>query len=229
MSRNKSLFLVGIFFLVVIICGDIFWRMFAHGDTDAFDKIKKETVAGLAKQDAMAVASPVAKPQSETLGATTNTDADSEAEMGEAQQSPTPLAEEETATWKTYVDEKNKFEFKYPNSAEVVFNGELIRVSQNKKTWKFRRYANKEKVDLQSWYNEVFSEKERKNCTLTTATLIVGSYDTKYANPGSGEMACGKSGSFSISTNKENVIRVEIGEETVENVNKILKTFKFNE
>ncbi len=227
MSRNKSLFLVGIFFLVVIICGNIFWNMLTYNDTESFDKIKKEAIVGLAKQTGT---SSTANSQSETLGAATKTESGSETDTSnDIKQSPTPLAEEETANWKTYIDEKNKFEFKYPDDASVVFNGELIRVSQNNKTWKFRRYANKEKVDLQSWYDEVFSEKERKNCTLTIATLVVGSYETKYANPGSGETACGKSGSFSISANKENVIRVEVGAETVENVNKILKTFKFKD
>lgn len=227
MSRNKSLFLVGIFFLVVMICGNIFWNMLTYNDTESFDKIKKEAIVGLAKQEALAVPSSATKAQSETLGAGTENEA-SDAQDPSQEKATSPV-EEETANWKTYIDEKNKFEFKYPDDASVVFNGELIRVSQNNKTWKFRRYANKEKVDLQSWYDEVFSEKERKNCTLTTATLIVGSYETKYANPGSGETACGKSGSFSISANKENVIRVEVGAETVENVNKILKTFKFKD
>jgi hypothetical protein len=219
MSRNKSLFLMGIFFLVVIICGNIFWRMFTRGNDEAFEKIKKETVSGLAKQDTVAVASPSVNAPTETL----NTKQD----LSQAETSPP--AEEETAGWKTYVDEKNKFEFKYPDGAEVMFNGELIRVSQNNKKWKFRRYANKEKVDLQAWYEKVFSENERKNCTLTTATLTVGSYDTKYVNPNSGETLCEKAGSFSISTNKESVIRVETGDEDIENVNKILKTFKFKE
>ena len=80
---------------------------------------------------------------------------------------------------------------------------------------------------MQAWYNNEFSEKDRKNCTFSEATLKIAEYETKYINPGSGETECTKPGYFSISGDKKNIVRVEIGNETVENVGKILKTFKF--
>jgi len=247
MSRNKSLFLVGVFFLIVIIFGNIFWRMFSRGNNEEFDRIKKEAEINLAKkQTASSVAPASATPA--VSGASAGKA--SEGGMGApnemqrvAPENPGPASEEakkstdttsektqdDTADWKTYADEKNRFEFKYSDSTTVVPNGDLIRVSQSDKTWKFRVYSNKDKTDLQAWYNAEFSEKERTNCTLTDSTLKVGSYETKYVNPNSGATACGKAGYFSLGTDKKNVIRVELGEETVENVNKILATFKFKD
>ncbi|MFZ2188628.1 MAG: hypothetical protein WAV73_03660 [Candidatus Moraniibacteriota bacterium] len=245
MSRNSSILLVGAFCLVALIFGNVFWQMFAHGNNEAFEKIKKETDANLAKKQIAAATSPASGAPS-ALGASTNTvpennssesgaaqslpqkDADPQAaESEETPDSTTEKPKDDTEDWKTYTDEKNKFEFKYPSDAQIVHGGDLVRVSQNDKTWKLRAYSDKDKLDLQSWYNKEFSEKERKNCTLTESTLKVGSYETKYVNPNSGQTECEKPGYYSISSTKERVVRVELGDETMDNVNKILKTFIF--
>jgi len=236
MNHNKSIFLVGIFFVVVIIFSAVFWQMFNRDNDEAFNKIKKEAEVGSSKEQAVLPAGKNSAVAGTSAGATTK----AEANAPESAQNSTPedmqkpldseaeKTKNETADWNTYANEKNKFEFKYPTDASVVANEGLIRISQNKKTWKLREFSNKDKLDLQAWYSDEFSEKERKNCTLSeSATLKVGSYETKYVNPNSGNTECTKAGYFSISSDKKNVIRLEIGDETVENVNKILVTFKF--
>ncbi len=245
MSRNSSILLVGVFCLVALIFGNVFWQMFSHGNDEAFEKINQETDASLAKKQ-IAVATSPASGAPAALGASTNAVPENNPSESEVAQSLPPkntdpqVKEPEktpdstiekpkdgTEDWKTYIDEKNKFEFKYPSDAQVVYGGGLVRVSQNNKTWKFRAYSDEDKLDLQSWYNKEFSEKERKNCTLTESTLKVGSYETKYVNPNSSQTECEKAGYYSISSTKERVIRVELGDETMDNVNKILKTFIF--
>ncbi len=237
MSRNKSLAVVGMFLLVAMVFTNIFWRMFMHGSDDSFDKIKQDAAVNLAKKETTFASSPASATPS-TSGDTAKV-AGSEASPSADAQNPPPTdtqktsdsAEkptDETADWKTYRDDKNKFEFKYPTDGQVVPAVDLLRVSQNGKTWKLRAYDNKNKLDLQAWYGSEFSEKERKNCTLSDSTLKVGSYDAKYVNPNSGETACDKSGYFSISSGKEKIVRIEAGDETVDNINKILKTFKFD-
>ncbi|MCX6761352.1 MAG: hypothetical protein NTY33_00685 [Candidatus Moranbacteria bacterium] len=208
--------------------------MFSQGSDEDFEKIKQAAEANLTQKQTTATAATAATAPSvpDTLGATTKAAPENAVTAPEdTQKTATSEADktpDETADWKTYADEKNQFEFKYPTDAQVVCGGDLYRVSQNFKTWKFRIFSNKAKADLQTWYNAEFSEKERKNCTLTdSVTLKVGSYETKYANPNSGLTACDKAGYFSTGDSKELVIRAEIGEETIENVTKILKTFKF--
>lgn len=231
--------------MVALIFGNVFWQMFNQGNDEAFEKIKKETDANLAKKQIAAATSPASGAPA-ALGASTNTVPENNPSESEAAQSLPPKntdpqvkelektpdstiekPKDGTEDWKTYTDEKNKFEFKYPSDAQVVHGGDLVRVSQNNKTWKFRVYSDEDKLDLQSWYSKEFSEKERKNCTLTESTLKVGSYETKYVNPNSGQTECEKAGYYSISSTKERVIRVELGDETMDNVNKILKTFIF--
>jgi hypothetical protein len=236
MTRNKSIFLVGIFFLIVIIFGAVFWQMFNQNNNEAFDKIKKETKASLTKTQIDPSAQQNATAANTSAGATpetgaetpTDTQASAPEEAMKTPESKTEESKDETTDWQTYAEGNNKFEFKYPTDASVTPSGSLIRVSQKEKTWKMRLFSNKDKSDLSTWYTEEFSEKERKNCTLSdSGTLKVGSYETKYVNPNSGDLECTKAGYFSISSDKKSVIRLEIGDETVENVNKILATFKF--
>jgi hypothetical protein len=234
MGHDKSVILAVIFFVVVLISGNIFWQMFSGGEDKDFELTKKEALDNLGKKQlASSVANNATAPANAEASAKTvpkaevNSAENTQAEALKATESETEKLKDETADWKIYSDSKNKFELKYPETVSVVPSGDLIRVSQNNKTWKFRFFSNKGKADLQVWYDKAFSEKERKNCVFSESILKVGSYETKYVNPNSGETECGKAGYFAISSDKESLVRAEIGEETVENVNKILATFKF--
>lgn len=134
---------------------------------------------------------------------------------------------DETELWNTYKDKKGSFEFKHPPEASVTDNGSFITVSQGDKSWKIRIYDNKDQEELEAWFNGYFDEKERKNCVLGDSTVKIGSYETKYADPDSGETTCEQDGYYSTNTEKTKVVKVKIGKETVGNVNKILATFKF--
>lgn len=229
MTRNRSIFLVGIFFLIVIFFGIVFWRMFSRSDDDNFEKIKKEAKNNLAK-NSMTSTGVSAQTASRDSGDSKKEVLSNSTPVADVAQEPQEKkTEDEKASWEVFLDEKSRFEFRYPAEVKVVPSGDLFRILQEGKTWKFRIYANKNRSDLGSWYAEEFSEKERKNCTLTDSTLKVSSYEMKYANPNSGETKCAKAGHFSISTDKKMVMRIELGEETIENANEILATFKFKE
>jgi len=243
MIRNKEFFLVGTFFLIVIIFGAIFWHIFGSGDDEAFDKVRKNAGISQAQKTATTAPTTAATSPSSTTSRMSNASAMPANTQTPAPAEPDPVAKEpdapldptsrktpdDTESWEVYKDKKNIFEFKHPTDAQVTYNGDIVRVTQNGKTWKMKNYANAEKTDLQGWYNAEYSEKERTNCTMSDSTLKVASYDIKYVNPKSGELECGKAGYFAISTDKKNVLRVELGDETAENANKILATFIFTE
>lgn len=241
MTRNKSIFLVIVFFVIALIFGNFFWWLFSSGRDDEFEKIKKETELNLAKKSATTAtpdATAPATPSAQEVAQGAPADAQNQApenpqppsEATEKLIDPTSRkTEEDSEDWQVYADEKGKFEFKYPTDAEVSFNGDLIRVTQKEKTWKLKLYSNNDKLDLQAWYDAEFSAKERLNCTLSDSTLKVASYEIKYVNPNSDLTVCEKAGYYAISTDKKSVIRIQLGEETVENANKILATFKFKD
>jgi hypothetical protein len=243
MTRNKEIFLVGTFFLVVIIFGAFFWHVFGGGDDEAFEQIRKNAQISQAQKTATATAAKPATPTAPAAPLASNemampTDTqksepenpDFPAQKDDELIDPTSRkTDDHTADWKVFKAEKNIFEFKYPADAQVSYNDDIVRVTQGGNTWKMKNYANAEKVDLQTWYNAEYSEKERTNCTLGYSTLKVASYEIKYVYSESGALKCGKAGYFAISTDKKNVLRVELGEETAENANKILATFKFEE
>jgi len=118
------MFLAGVFFLVVMIFGNVFWRMFDSSDNDAFEKIKKETEIKLAKKET-ALTAPSASNTPSALGTATNAVPESEAnasvdaqnlsqknmgsqeeEAGKTAGSEVEKIKDETADWKTYTDEK---------------------------------------------------------------------------------------------------------------------------
>jgi hypothetical protein len=246
MSRNISIALVIGFFVVGGIFGSVFW----HVDNGAGEDLKKSleknklnspaavegastvskstaapadaTVASAAKVLSEKVAEPVTPAEPEAKSAASN-------ETKTPPTTPTtPPATDETTNWKVYKDEKNKFEFKYPSEATVSSNGDGITISRGDIAWKIRVYKDDKNLDLQSWYIDYFSEKERKNCVLSSSTLKVANYETEYVNPNSGLLVCERDGYFSIDGNRKTVLKINLDKESVENVNKILATFKFS-
>ncbi|MDQ1284291.1 MAG: hypothetical protein QG620_639 [Patescibacteria group bacterium] len=136
---------------------------------------------------------------------------------------------DEKEDWKTHKSEEGGFEFKYPADAAVKEAGSYLAVTQNGKTWRLRVYENESKQELETWYAANFSEKERKNCTLGSGEIKIGTYETKYAAPGSGDAVCQESGCFAANANKDKIIRVKMETESAESVNKILETFQFTD
>jgi hypothetical protein len=207
------------------------WKEVTTGDEDYVEKKIAENQPG-AKDDGKTSKSAAA--QTPTMQTPT---------PPVQQKTPTPPIEEkkpeeppkeeekkdETADWKKFRSEKNKYEFKYPKDTTVNGDEDLMALEKEKKIWRIRIYENKKKTDLEIWYNGYFTEKERLNCASGSSSLKIGTYDTKFYDPKTEPNICKTDGHWAISPDKSKVVKVSVGEETVENINKILATFKFDE
>lgn len=132
------------------------------------------------------------------------------------------------ADLEVYKDTEDNYELKYSQDVSVSKNGDYLVVSQGDNPWRIKVYSNNKKRGLQDWFDKNFSEKERLNCTFSASDVKIGNYETEYASPGSGDTACAEDGYYALNSDKTKVVRVKIGKETVDNVNKILATFKFD-
>jgi len=235
MSRNTSIFLVVGFLAGGMIFGFVFW----HAQNGAGDELRESlekakvastapaTVAGAntqATQSGGATAAGAQNAAQPTAGASA-TAPESQTESKSAEEEK---PKDETADWETFKDEKNNFEFKHPTDLTVISSGDIITLSKEATSWKIRLYANKKNLDLSSWYTAYFSEKERQNCVLSDSSVKVGSYETKYANPNTDPTKCERDGYFATGGDKKIVLKINLDKETVENANKILATFKFD-
>ncbi len=219
-----------IFLTAGAVFSGIFWRM----ESGSGDELQKN----LEKNNAIISTVPAVQTAKSTNASVNGAMATpNNAEQPNAQENPSvsptetsnSVAKDETADWKTYKDDKNSFEFKYPLDASVSADSGVIKVTQGDIFWRMRFYDDATGLDLQSWYLDYFSEKERRNCTLSdTSTVKVGTYETKYANPNFGNALCSRDGYFSIDENKKKVVRIFPDKETTDNINKILATFKFD-
>jgi len=133
-------------------------------------------------------------------------------------------------------EEKNKFEssnlkisFEYPKDIAVEEEPSFVTLTKENTSWKIRLYENKNKKDFNSWYLNHFDIKDSTKCTFTDATVKVGSYESKLVKPSSDSNKCKGDGNFAMSSDKARIIKIELGNEVTENVNKILTSFKFVE
>ena len=66
-------------------------------------------------------------------------------------------------------------------------------------------------------------------CSFTDGIIKVGAYTSNLVKPSSDSNKCDGDGNYAINTDKSKVVKIELGKETAENVNKILASFKFEE
>lgn len=236
-SKNSLIFLVALIAIIASASAVMIWQeKNSTGDKAFLDKLKKDvpesTSATSANTDNNASVAGRATPSPDVSSSQSLANATNSPTGNNANDTPTENIQtqpkDETADWKTYSNSTDNFEFKYPTDTSVSDSGDFITVSKDNKPWKIRIYNNKKKDNLETWYNNYFDEKERLNCTFSDSGVKVGSYETKYVNPNSGDTACAEDGYYALSSDKTKVVRVKIGKETVENVNKILETFKFD-
>jgi len=227
MNRKNSIIFIIVIVVLIPSFGWLIWNEFGRVEND----FQKQIESSVPKNYSASGKAIPPQPQ-----ATSNASVPSDKTPAPVEETPMEKLESEgeekktdaTQDWKTYQDTKDKFEFKYPPAAQVSDNGDFIAISQEDKTWKIRIYNNKKKEELEAWFNGYFDEKERVNCAFSESTVKVGTYETKYINPNSKETACELDGYYSANTEKTKVVKVKIGKETAENVNKILETFKFD-
>jgi hypothetical protein len=133
-------------------------------------------------------------------------------------------------------EENKKFESKnlgfsleYPEGVVVAEAGDTVTVTKDSLSWKIKIYDNKNKKDFQAWYTDHFNIKDAVKCSFIEGTVKVGSYESKQVKAANENDKCEGDGNFAINADKSKVVKVELGKETTENVNKILTNFKFND
>ena len=139
------------------------------------------------------------------------------------------VTKDDVSKWSQYKDKEDEFTFRYPETVLVEASGESIKISATDEEWKIKKYSNKDGSGLDVWYQNYFSEKERKNCVLSGGDLKVGKYETRLAKGSSSEKDCDKAGYFFFDDSKKVVIRIESEQEVTEQMKEILKTFEFDE
>jgi len=175
-------------------------------------------------QSSQTVQSPPVQAQTDAASKT-----ETENESESADESDTTDEMEKDEGTNKFESAELKINFDYPDSASISEGNKLITVTQDKVSWKIRFYDNKSKKDFSAWYISHFDIETESDCVFTDASIKVGSYDSKLAKPASDDVECEGEGNYAINSDKSRVVRIEIGKETKENVNKILESFKFIE
>lgn len=142
-----------------------------------------------------------------------------------AEPSAEKTAEDENK--KTFTSSKFNVSFDYTDNLKITEGDNVIVIARNDVSWKIKFYTNSKKNTLETWYKGHFDEKTNANCSFEGATIKVGSYDSTLVKAGSGDGKCENGGNFAVSTDKSKVVKVDVGDETQENINNVLASFKF--
>jgi hypothetical protein len=137
-------------------------------------------------------------------------------------------AEEKSETSK-FESTKLKVSFDMPKEASVSESTNLITITNNNVPWSIKFYDNSKKKDFQAWYTDHFNIKDVAKCSFSDGTIKVGTYESKLVKPAAEAGKCNGDGNYATNGDKSKIVKVELGKETVENVNKILTSFKFTE
>jgi hypothetical protein len=119
------------------------------------------------------------------------------------------------------------FSLEYPEGVAITESGDIVTISKDSISWKIKSYNNKNKKDFQAWYTDHFNIKDSAKCLFVDGSVKVGIYGSKQVKPSSADNKCEGDGDYATNPDKSRVVKVELGKETEENVNKILINFKF--
>lgn len=240
-KKNSIIFLIALVTVISVAGAIMIWQEKESLRDNAFldnlknenEKPKSSAVASSADTSDKATAannpgSNVSGQTNQSLNALSNQSlADENASQNQEVKPESQETEPEKETDQVYKSAEDNYEFKYSKDVSISQSGDYLVVSKENKPWKIKVYNNKNKKELQDWFDGNFSEKERQNCTFSGSDVRIGNYETKYVNPNPGDTACAEDGYYALNSDKTKVVRVKVGKETVENVNKILETFKF--
>jgi hypothetical protein len=136
--------------------------------------------------------------------------------------------EEKSKTTK-FESTKLKVSLDLPKETTASERTNLITVTSNSVSWSIKFYDNSKKKDFQVWYADHFNIKDVAKCSFSDGIIKVGTYESKQVKPVTNTDKCDGDGNYASNSEKSKVVKVEIGKETAENVNKILTSFKFTE
>jgi len=137
-------------------------------------------------------------------------------------------AENNTTDKNNYQNEDLGISFDYPKEYAVVFDGNrIVTISKGDISWKIRFYEDKDKSDIQTWFGNKFSKEDNLDCSFMDPEIKAGTYEGKLVKSGIDKGKCADEGSYAINSDKTKIVKISLGKETKENINKILESFKF--
>lgn len=231
--NSKEIFFVGLFFGLIFVMGWFLWDEINENSDDVLNKLEKSkstkiiSTPNIVTQNNSTATLPkadsVVEEKIEEVSETSLADG-VQSDQEEIESDPKDAVD----TWNQYKDKQDKFTLRYPATVLVEIDGEAIKVSATDEELKIKRYSNEDGNELDAWYQKQFSEKERKNCVLTSGDLKVGRHETRLAKADSTKAECDKAGYFFFDNSKKLVLRIESEKEITSQMKKILETFEFN-
>jgi len=128
---------------------------------------------------------------------------------------------------KIFTGQNNSFSVSLPEGASASESLDVITISQNGKTWKIKFFSNNNKKSLSDWLIGKYDGAENNGCMVESSTIKIASYETKLLKSGSSSKKCEAGGSYAISSDSARIIKIEKNQETEDNINAILSSFKF--
>lgn len=237
-NSGKKHFIYAIIFIFCIVIFAWIITSWVRKDANSYsveDKLKDELLKNPLKTNNLSQNSAQSQASASTASQTSQNKAPVQ-NLQETESANSSISQEESPDADTKTEDINKFEstdlkasFEYPKDVTVSESDNFITVSKGDASWKMRFYDNKNKKEFNEWYLDHYEIKNSANCTFTDAIIKVGSHESKLVKSSSESNRCDGNGNFAISSNKSRIIKIEIGKETAENVNKILTSFKFLE
>jgi hypothetical protein len=129
---------------------------------------------------------------------------------------------------KTYSNSDLGVSFDYSDDLKISEGTNSLTVKNGDVSWKLKFFKNDKMEDIETWYKGHYDAKDNPSCVFETALVKAGSYETKLAKAGLEGEKCEDSGNYALSPDKTKVVKVDPGKESVENINKVLANFKFN-
>jgi hypothetical protein len=232
-KKIHALFSIAMFLMVFAFVAIIGWYEFNNSSSNNLEKLlsknappddksaspagKTSTVAPKASQAQVAPENQIAPTNAENISTGTT--------------SPDATSDSEDNTKKTYKNGQGEISFDYTGEYKIEENNGQIMVMKNENNdtlWRMKIYDNKDKKEIQGWFDSYFSGKDNTDCSLgDPATLKIGTLTTKLMKVGATDGKCDGVGYYALSSDKSKVARVRLDKADETEANKILSSFKF--
>jgi hypothetical protein len=234
--KNGPLFFsIALFLMIAIFVVLIGWYEFKNNDNSlekllsknngATEKTAKlETDAKTSDANAVAAAKAAAAKAAQQKQADL---ADAES-INTGATNPVETTDSADEEKETYKNEKEGISFDYAKEYKIEENNGQIVAKKSDAMWRMKIYDNKDKKEIQGWFDGYFSGKDNEDCVLSDpSALKIGTLATKLSKAGTDSGKCEGVGYYALNSDKTKTVRVRLDKADEAEANKILSTFKF--
>lgn len=234
--KNGPLFFsIALFLMIAIFAAIIGWYEFKNGD-NSLEKILSKSNATTEKAtrleteakaaNAAKAAQAQAAQQKQTVPAET-TPVETE-NLNTGATNPAETADSENGEKEAYKNEKEGVSFDHTSDYKITESSGQIVATKADVMWRMKVYDNKDKKEIQEWFDAYFSGKDVAGCSASDpATLKIGTLATKLMKAAETDGKCEGVGYYALNSDKTKVVRVRLDKADETEANKILSSFKF--